>query len=113
MRGEPSPRPTAGEPSRNLESLANLSKIINHFRPLRGRFAGYIFRFRRQRILYKVSSYYSPSHERGLRWNDPALGIDWGIAGDAALLAARDRDFPILRELPSFFTYPNDGAEKK
>ncbi len=64
-------------------------------------------------VLYKVSSYYSPSHERGLRWNDPALGIDWGIAGDAALLAARDRDFPILRELPSFFTYPNDGAEKK
>jgi dTDP-4-dehydrorhamnose 3,5-epimerase len=64
-------------------------------------------------VLYKVSSYYSPSHERGLRWNDPALAIDWGIAGDAALLAARDRDFPVLRELPPYFSYPADVAEKR
>ena len=30
-------------------------------------------------ISYKVSDYYSPSHDRGIRWDDPALKIDWGI----------------------------------
>lgn len=27
--------------------------------------------------LYLVSEFYSPEHERGVRWNDPAFGIDW------------------------------------
>ncbi|WP_284542570.1 dTDP-4-dehydrorhamnose 3,5-epimerase, partial [Pleomorphomonas sp. T1.2MG-36] len=31
-------------------------------------------------IAYKVTDYYSPEHDRGLRWNDPALGIDWPVA---------------------------------
>src|SRR5690242_18670778 len=30
-------------------------------------------------VFYKVSDYYSPQHERGILWNDPALKIDWGI----------------------------------
>ena len=30
-------------------------------------------------FLYKCSDYYAPATEGGLRWNDPALGIDWGI----------------------------------
>lgn len=45
-------------------------------------------------VIYKVSEYYSPQHERGIRWNDPALAIDWGITEDEATLSARDREHP-------------------
>jgi dTDP-4-dehydrorhamnose 3,5-epimerase len=40
-------------------------------------------------FLYKATDYYHPEHERTLLWNDPALGIDWPLAG-APLLAAKD-----------------------
>ena len=54
-------------------------------------------------VLYKVSTFYSPAHERGIRWNDPALAIDWGIAEAEALLSKRDQAHPFLAELPCFF----------
>lgn len=37
---------------------------------------------------YKCTDIYSPDHERSLLWNDPDLGIDWGI--DAPLLSPKD-----------------------
>jgi len=63
-------------------------------------------------VLYKVTRYYSPSHERGLRWDDPALDIDWGITSAQALLNPRDREFPVLSELPNFF-YNDDRRSAK
>lgn len=30
-------------------------------------------------VMYLMGDFYSPEHERGLRWNDPALGIDWPL----------------------------------
>ena len=41
-------------------------------------------------LSYKVTDYYSPKEERTVLWNDPALGIDWGVAADAAILSAKD-----------------------
>ena len=40
---------------------------------------------------YKVTDYYSPKSERTLLWDDPALGIDWGVAPEDAILSAKDR----------------------
>ena len=57
-------------------------------------------------VVYKVNRYYSPEHDRGLRWNDPALGIDWGIDEESAVLSARDRAQPLLAALASPFVYP-------
>lgn len=48
-------------------------------------------------VTYKVSSVYNPATEAGLAWNDPQLGINWGV--DAPLVSARDRANPSLREL--------------
>ena len=42
-------------------------------------------------VIYKVSAPYSPSHERGIRWNDPELKINWGIEEPDAILSERDR----------------------
>lgn len=55
-------------------------------------------------VIYKVNAYYSPGHERGLLWNDPALGIDWRLGG-AATLSEKDRHYPALADLPHYFDY--------
>jgi dTDP-4-dehydrorhamnose 3,5-epimerase len=44
--------------------------------------------------IYFVSSAYSPDNERGLRWNDPALGIPWPIA--PVEISEKDRNWPDL-----------------
>ena len=41
-------------------------------------------------VLYKTTDYYAPTHERVLRWNDPALAIAWPIQGVEVQLNARD-----------------------
>ena len=56
-------------------------------------------------VLYKVSAYYSPEHDRGLLWNDPALGIAWPVSTDDALVSDKDRKHPVLSGLPRFFRY--------
>jgi dTDP-4-dehydrorhamnose 3,5-epimerase len=58
-------------------------------------------------VIYKVSSYYSAEHDRGLLWNDPALGIAWPLAVSEALLSVKDRDHPVLADLPRYFRYDN------
>ena len=40
-------------------------------------------------FLYKTTDYWFPEHERTLLWNDPALGIDWPLAGPPTI-AAKD-----------------------
>ena len=54
-------------------------------------------------FLYKCDEYYSPADEIVVRWNDPALGIDWRIADP--VLGPRDASAPLLADierLPSF-----------
>ena len=54
-------------------------------------------------VLYKVTNYYAPAQERGVRWDDPKLGIDWGVAEEAAVLSEKDRKYPTLAEQPDLF----------
>jgi dTDP-4-dehydrorhamnose 3,5-epimerase len=56
-------------------------------------------------VLYKVSAYYSPEHDRGLLWCDPALGIDWPVSADQALISDKDQKHPPLSRLSRFFEY--------
>ena len=50
-------------------------------------------------VQYKVSYAYSPEHDRSLRFDDPAIGIDWPDVGAALQLSAKDRDAPLLADL--------------
>jgi dTDP-4-dehydrorhamnose 3,5-epimerase len=54
-------------------------------------------------VIYKVSNYYSPADERGIRWNDPGLGIDWGIEPGRAILSKRDTDHPMFKDAADLF----------
>lgn len=46
---------------------------------------------------YKVDNPYTPTHERGIRFDDPAIGIDWKIAETGSLnLSEKDRKAPLL-----------------
>ncbi len=54
-------------------------------------------------VLYKVSAYYSPEHDKGLLWNDPAVGIDWPIGPEEAVVSDRDRGHPVLADIPAYF----------
>lgn len=54
-------------------------------------------------VFYKVDAPYSREHERGLRWNDPALGIDWPVPESGATVLGRDQVYPKLDALPAYF----------
>ncbi len=50
-------------------------------------------------FLYKATHYYAPEAERCIRWNDPAIAIDWPAVEGELRLSARDASAPLLAEL--------------
>src|SRR5579862_7090227 len=54
-------------------------------------------------FFYKCDAYYSPKHEISVRWDDPALGINWGI--DTPTLSMRDAAAPLLADVPALPAY--------
>ncbi|MBU8539849.1 dTDP-4-dehydrorhamnose 3,5-epimerase [Falsiroseomonas tokyonensis] len=64
---------------------------------------GFATREEETEVAYKVTALYAPDCDRSLAWDDPALGIDWGLAGVAATLSDKDRRAPRLADLgPAF-----------
>jgi dTDP-4-dehydrorhamnose 3,5-epimerase len=55
----------------------------------RGFAHGFVVLSENAEFLYKTTDYWYPQHERTLLWSDPALAIDWPLAG-APTLAAKD-----------------------
>lgn len=48
-------------------------------------------------VNYLVSSYYDPATEAGIAWDDPDVGVEWGV--EEPLLSERDRSAPRLAEI--------------
>ncbi|OGE78140.1 MAG: dTDP-4-dehydrorhamnose 3,5-epimerase [Candidatus Doudnabacteria bacterium RIFCSPHIGHO2_01_FULL_46_14] len=46
------------------------------------------------RVLYFMSEFYSPEHYFGVRWDDPALGLDWPIKNP--ILSSQDQNWPYI-----------------
>ena len=56
-------------------------------------------------IAYKVSDVYAPDCDGGVRWNDPAIGIDWPLPEAGAIVSAKDEVLPSLEGLTADFDY--------
>lgn len=54
-------------------------------------------------FLYKTTDFHAPQAEGAVRWNDPALGIEWPDAGVPRLLSAKDEAAPLLADAPRLF----------
>jgi dTDP-4-dehydrorhamnose 3,5-epimerase len=55
-------------------------------------------------ISYRVTSYYSPEHDKGVAWDDSDIDIHWPDLADPSTLSAKDRTQPSLAALPSYFS---------
>ncbi|CAN7617004.1 dTDP-4-dehydrorhamnose 3,5-epimerase [Pararhizobium sp. LjRoot238] len=53
-------------------------------------------------VLYKVSDFYSPDHDRAVRFDDPEIAIDWSANIDRLVISAKDRNAPLLANATVF-----------
>ena len=61
--------------------------------------AGYQALTNEAEVLYLVSEFYSPEHERGVRYDDPVLAIEWPLP--AAGVSEKDRSWPLVGVVPA------------
>ena len=55
-------------------------------------------------VQYKVDELYAPECDRGIIWNDPAIGIEWPIDINP-VLSAKDEKAPLLKDAENNFIY--------
>ena len=51
-------------------------------------------------FLYKADNYYAPEADAGIRWNDPDIGVEWGI--ENPILSEKDKKNPFLKDIIVF-----------
>lgn len=87
-----------GSPTFGKWSSAVLSETNHHQLFIPGGFAhGFCVLSESAEIQYKCSEFYDPRDDRGIRWNDPDIGIAWPV--DTPVLSAKDTVQPFLKEL--------------
>ncbi|MEO6922091.1 MAG: dTDP-4-dehydrorhamnose 3,5-epimerase [Collimonas sp.] len=62
---------------------------------------GFVVTSESAEFLYKTTDYWAPEFERSILWNDPAIGIDWPIAG-TPLLSGKDQVGKLLADAEVF-----------
>ncbi len=65
---------------------------------------GFVTRASETEIIYKCSDYYAPECDGAIRFDDPDIGIDWGLTG-APILSDKDAAAPLLRDFNSPFVF--------
>lgn len=56
-------------------------------------------------LQYRCDNYYNKGSEGAVMWNDPDLGVDWGISAEDAILSAKDKLNCLFKEFDSPFCY--------
>jgi len=65
---------------------------------------GFVTRAPMTEVIYKCSDYYAPETDSTVRFDDPDIGIDWGIDPARAILSGKDAGAPRLCDFTSPFT---------
>ena len=65
---------------------------------------GFVTRAANSEVEYKCSDVYAPDCDGAVRWDDPAIGIDWGLTG-APVLSDKDAAAPLLRDVKTPFEW--------
>ncbi len=52
-------------------------------------------------FLYKADNYYAPEADAGIRWNDPDIGVDWGV--EKPILSEKDKKSSLLKDCKELF----------
>lgn len=52
-------------------------------------------------FLYKADNYYAPEADAGIRWNDPEIGVEWGV--ENPILSEKDKKNPFLKDCKDLF----------
>lgn len=52
-------------------------------------------------FLYKADNYYVPEADAGIRWNDPDIGVEWGVK--SPILSEKDKNNPFLKDCKELF----------
>ena len=58
---------------------------------------GYIVRSKHAEVTYKCTEFYHPEDDYGILWNDPKIGIDWGV--EHPTLSGKDKQQPLLKDM--------------
>lgn len=69
---------------------------------------GFVTRAPETEVIYKCSDYYAPECDGAIRFDDPDIGIDWGLGGREPFLSDKDAAAPFLKDFDSPFTYRPD-----
>ena len=52
-------------------------------------------------FLYKADNYYASEADAGIRWNDPDVGVEWGV--ENPILSEKDKKNPFLKDCKELF----------
>ncbi|MBJ3764345.1 dTDP-4-dehydrorhamnose 3,5-epimerase [Maribius pontilimi] len=66
---------------------------------------GFVTRAPDTEIVYKCSDHYHPDCDGAIAWNDPDIGIAWGLESTAPILSDRDAKAPALADMDPVFTW--------
>jgi len=59
-------------------------------------------------VMYRVTEEYAPEVDRGIRWDDPEVGVSWPI--DKPILSAKDQAAPFLKDADNNYEYTGDHS---
>ncbi len=56
-------------------------------------------------VLYKCDQFYNKQSERGIRFDDPSMNIDWRIPAGKAIISGKDQQLPLLADCMNHFEF--------